>query len=104
MRERQYYPLINGTYVTFKFLLYLVANTLRCQPQQLPYHPITSYIAKFAMVPELDLRQLFSDELSYAVVAHYHITHHELFLYVSQLQFLFPLTLQSILIYAHKIF
>ncbi|KAJ9106375.1 hypothetical protein QFC21_001521 [Naganishia friedmannii] len=75
----------NGTYVTFKFLLYLLANTLRCQPQQLPYHPITSYIAKFAMVPELDLRELFSNELSYAVVANYHVTHHEIFLWYKQI-------------------
>ncbi|KAJ9104020.1 hypothetical protein QFC19_004154 [Naganishia cerealis] len=78
-------PLVNGTYVTFKFLLFILANTLRCQPQQLPYHPITSYIAKFAMIPETDLRRLFSNELSYAAVSDYHLTHHELFLWYKQI-------------------
>ncbi|KAJ9124303.1 hypothetical protein QFC22_001103 [Naganishia vaughanmartiniae] len=87
---RPWDPMVNGAYITFKFLLYLLANTLRCQPNQLPYLPITSYIAKFAMVPELDLRRLFSNELSYAVVADHHLTHHELFLYVPVIQFLFP--------------
>jgi hypothetical protein len=73
-------PVVAGTYVTFKFLLLMVANQLRCYPQDLPPHPIVHYLAKASLLPENDLRRLLKQELSYGPVNGQHISWHELFL------------------------
>lgn len=69
--------------MTFKFLLLMLSNSLRCYSPDLPMHPIVHYIAKFSLVPEDSLRQLFVKEIAYATVTEQHITKHDLYLSVS---------------------
>lgn len=73
-------PVVNGIYVTFKFLLLVIANRLRCYPEEIPSHPIVHYLAKASLVPEDSFRILLSQELAYGQVTGQHISWHDLYL------------------------